>query len=122
MTKFESYEREQDKRACLERVERYQIKMRERIARLHRQGQVTIGEPILLATAYVEPLSLVGSTDHERRNGLRRNDEVERAAVDHVIQMELARPEVTRVEVEELDGVGYDLEVYGEEDMILRYR
>ena len=71
MTKFESYEREQDKRACLERVEGYQIKMREDYKTASPgAGHDRRADPT--RTAYVEPLSRVGSPG---QSGFRTSEE-----------------------------------------------
>lgn len=122
--KFESYDREQDKRLCMERVHELEERLERRESELTKQGQVVIKQNIPIALAYVTPLpeELVeeGSKGKVSTGHLKRNSEAEVAAVKFVTEWELAHG-AARVESRELDGVGYDLESYDGYDNLLRF-
>ncbi len=122
--KFESYEREQDKRLCLDRVHELEGRLEKREIELLKQGEVVIAQNIPIALAFVTPLpesftdkQLDSRTTAQR---LKKNTEAEQAAVDFVIRWELSHG-AAKVESKESDGVGYDLESYDKDDNLLRF-
>ena len=123
--KFEKYEREQDKRLCMDRVRGYEDRLTKRELELEKQGEVAIEQNIPIALAYVSPLPNDFLQDGRiitdgTRHKLKRNDAVERAAVEFVCNWELEHG-ASRVESREMDGVGYDLESYDQEGNLIRF-
>ena len=53
--KFHSYERDQDRNRCMQRVAGYEQRLDNREKRLDRQGRIIIAQNIPIALAYVEP-------------------------------------------------------------------
>jgi len=122
--RFEKYEREQDKRHCMERVQEYELRLEKRENELSKQGEVVIKQNIPIALAYITPLPenyVKQETDKKTTiSHLKKNTEVEKVAIDFVIRWELVHG-ATKVESRECDGVGYDLESYDQYGNLIRF-
>lgn len=126
--KFQSYEREQDRKLCQLRVEGYEERLVRREEELIKQGEVIIQQIIPIALAYVKPLPDDYLEQVEELKGkeitaaqLTRNPAVEKAAVDYVIQWEKAHGAAKIVSRELEKGYGYDLESYDEHDNLIKF-
>ena len=126
MQKFEKYDREQDKRLCMDRVSDYEDRIDKREEELIKQGEVVIQQNVPIALAHITPLpdDYFGATEQDvtksQTHKLKKNTEAEHAAIKFVTDWELANG-AARVESREDDGEGYDLESYDNQENLLRF-
>ena len=126
MQKFEKYDREQDKRLCMDRVSDYEDRLYKREEELIKQGEVVIQQNVPMALAHITPLpdDYFGATEQDvtksKTHKLKKNTEAEHAAIKFVTNWELANG-AARVESREDDGAGYDLESYDNQENLLRF-